>query len=70
MNRVHTTLVIPTSGSPSLEILNTLGQSLLKQNLTSQVNSIALDNVPQGCYYLRVLSSNTLLGTGKLLIMP
>jgi hypothetical protein len=41
-----------------IEVLNISGQVILKQNMTSNSNSISLSNYPDGIYFIRVVGSN------------
>ena len=52
---------------PSIEVYNSTGQSIMKNEINSEVESIDLASFPSGTYFLRVVSSTGTIGLEKIL---
>ncbi|MBK9377110.1 MAG: T9SS type A sorting domain-containing protein [Saprospiraceae bacterium] len=52
---------------PSIEVYNSTGQSIMKNDINSEAESIDLESFPSGTYFLRVVSSTGTIGLEKIL---
>lgn len=66
-NGVFTVSISLQVKNASVEVFNSLGSLVYKQEIINQENSIELSNEASGLYFVKVMSENEIVGIGKFL---